>query len=102
MARIVAAACIIGVAVLTCAAQDAAATYPVRGVVLDRVSGQPIARVLVDANEDAVLTDNDGHFELNLPSGPRQINLRRPGYGGRGRGTWHAVTVGANLPELTL
>ena len=95
------AACIIGVAVLTCSAQDTSVTYPVRGVVLDRVSGQPIARVLVDANEDAVLTDNDGHFELNLPSGTRQINLRRPGYGGRGRGTWQAVTVGANMPEIT-
>jgi hypothetical protein len=82
-------------------AQDSAATYPVQGMVLDRVSGQPIARALVDANADAVLTDNDGHFELNLPGGTREINIRRPGYGSRFGGIAQAVTVGANMPDLT-
>lgn len=101
VAAIVAALCALCVSALTCAAQDSAASYAVRGVVLDRVSGQPIARAVVDADADAALTDNDGRFELNLPGGTRQINVRRPGYGSRGRGTGHAVTVGANMPDLT-
>lgn len=88
-------------AILSCAAQDAPTTYPVKGVVLDSVSHQPIARALVDASADAVLTDNDGHFLLNLPPGEAQITLRRPGYGARGRGISHAVRVGANMPDLT-
>lgn len=97
----IAAACALGLAVPCCIAQDSAATYPVQGMVLDRVSGQPIARALVDANADAVLTDNDGHFELNLPGGTREINIRRPGYGSRFGGIAQAVTVGANMPDLT-
>jgi len=40
--------------------QDAAATYPVQGVVLNTLTHQPIARVLVDASTDATLTDGDG------------------------------------------
>jgi hypothetical protein len=98
------AACALGATVFHCAAQDAAATYPVRGVVLNNVTHQPIARVLVDANTDAVLTDNDGHFELNLPEGQVQVNLRRPGYTVRragGGGMMHSVKVAANMPSLT-
>ena len=98
----IAAAWVLGAAAVCCMAQDSAATYPVKGVVLDRITNQPIARVLVDANEDAVLTDSDGHFELNLPGGTREINIRRPGYGSRYQGVARAVTVGANMPDLTL
>ncbi|MBB6144616.1 hypothetical protein HNQ77_002572 [Silvibacterium bohemicum] len=94
-------ACALGAATFRCAAQDAAATYPVRGVVLNNVTHQPIARVLVYANADAVLTDNDGHFELNLPAGQVQINLRRPGYTARRRGMMNSVNVAANMPDLT-
>lgn len=94
------AACLVMAAAFSCAAQDTPATYPVKGVVLDSVSRQPIARALVDANADAALTDNEGRFELNLPPGEAEISLRRPGYGARGRGVSHAVKVGANMPDL--
>jgi hypothetical protein len=82
-------------------ADSAAPIYPVKGVVLNSVTHQPIARALVDAHETAVLTDNDGRFELSLPAGGTQISLRRPGYGARGRATNHSVQVGANMPALT-
>ncbi|MFT4114805.1 MSCRAMM family protein [Silvibacterium sp.] len=62
------------------AQQDADAPITVEGTVVDGVSHQPIARVLVNAHEDATLTDNDGHFELHLPAGDTLIELRRPGY----------------------
>jgi hypothetical protein len=93
--------CAAGAASLCCAAQQTADTYPVKGVVLDSISHQPIARALVEANTDAVLTDNDGHFELNLPAGVTQMSVRRPGYGQHGREPGHVVRVGANMPDLT-
>jgi hypothetical protein len=92
---------VLGAAISLCAAQETTATYSVKGVVLDSVSHQPIARTLVDANSDAVLTDNEGHFELNLLAGTSPIRLSRPGYTSRGRGSEHLVTVGANMPDLT-
>ena len=99
--KILAAAYVCGAALISCAAQQAGDTYAVKGVVLDTVSHQPIARVLVEAGMDAVFTDNDGHFELDLPAGRTGINLRRPGYGSRGLSALHAVNVGANMPDLT-
>jgi hypothetical protein len=98
--RILAAAYVCGAALAVCAAQQTADTYPVKGEVLDSISHQPIARVLVETGIDAVLTDNDGHFELNLPAGEIGINLRRPGYGMRGQYMHHAIRVGANMPDL--
>jgi hypothetical protein len=84
------------------AQEQAAATYPVSGVVLNGLTRRPIARVLVDAQVDAVLTDGEGHFELKLPAGFSSINVTRPGFGiGRGRRDEHRVNVGANMPELT-
>lgn len=52
----------------------------VHGVVLDSVSHQPIARALVDGSSDAVLTDNEGKFEMTLPEGYANLQVRRPGY----------------------
>jgi hypothetical protein len=89
---------------LPCAAQEtssASTLYPVQGVVLDSVTHQPVARVLVDAQGTAVLTDNDGHFEFNLPAGEAFLNLRRPGYGNQGQASTHAIQVGADMPALT-
>jgi hypothetical protein len=94
-------ACASGAAVLACAAQDAPEAYPVRGVVLNSITRQPIARVLVDANSDAGLTNNEGRFELNLHGDFAQITVRRPGYNSSGRNGMHAVKVGANTPDLT-
>ncbi|HZD48707.1 MAG TPA: carboxypeptidase-like regulatory domain-containing protein [Silvibacterium sp.] len=83
------------------ASDEATQTYPVKGVVLDSVTGQPVARALVDSHESAVLTDNDGRFELSLPEGMVQISVKRPGYGSRGRSSNHMVRVGPSIPELT-
>jgi hypothetical protein len=90
---------------MTLAAQEssdsAAQTYPVRGVVLNSVSRQPVARVLVITEGISVLTDNDGRFELNLPAGFATITLRRPGYGPHRQTMSHTVLVGSNMPDLT-
>jgi len=83
-----------------CAAQDAPKVYEVKGVVLNSVTHQPIARALVDGQQDAVLTDNDGRFELHLAEGGTQIVVRRPGYSQKS-GIGHFVAVGANMPEFT-
>jgi hypothetical protein len=82
-------------------AQEVPPSYPVRGVVLNSVTRQPIARVLVDGREDAVLTNSEGHFELKLSEGTTQISIRRPGYNSTGFGAQHLVKVGANAPDLT-
>jgi hypothetical protein len=86
-----------------CRTQDTVATYPVRGVVLNSITHRPIARALVNGQEDAVLTDNDGRFELNLSEGTTQILVKRPGFGANriGMVRAHSVKVGANMPELT-
>jgi len=83
-----------------CAAQEAAKVYEVQGVVLNSVTHQPIARALVDGQQDAILTDNDGRFELHLPEGGTQIIVRRPGFSQQ-QGIGHFVAVGANLPAFT-
>ncbi len=57
--------------------------------------------MLVDAQGTAVLTDNDGHFEFNLPAGQAFLNLQRPGYGNQGQASTHAIQVGADMPALT-
>ncbi|MGA9667891.1 MAG: carboxypeptidase-like regulatory domain-containing protein [Terracidiphilus sp.] len=93
--------CVSSAAFLACAAQDAPESYSVRGMVLNSITRQPIARALVDANSDAVLTDNQGRFELNLHDSFTQINVRRPGYNSNGRNGSHPVRVGANMPDLT-
>jgi hypothetical protein len=93
-------ACWPGMATLSLARQ-APVLYPVSGVVLNSLTRQPIPRVLVEGETDGVLTDGDGHFELNFPEGMGQIQLRRPGYNSRGQDTTHAVHVGPNLPSLT-
>lgn len=73
----------------------------VRGVVLDRITKQPIARALVDAMFDAVLTDNEGRFELKLPEGNANLQLRRPGYSSPNSPT-RFLHVSATTPDLTL
>ena len=95
--------CALGAGVLSGTAQEKAATYPVRGAVLSSISHRPIARALVNAGEDAVLTDNDGRFELSLSAGIAQVIVRRPGYGANKVGMirTHSVKVGANMPDLT-
>ena len=93
--------CALGSFIFACHAQDAPATYPVRGVVLNSLTRRPIARALVDGQSEAVLTDNDGRFEINLAAGMGQITVRRPGYNLNGPMMVHPVKVGPNTPELT-
>ena len=73
-------ACALGTLIVIGRAQDAPATYPVRGVVLNSLTKRPIARALVDGLSDAALTDNDGRFEINLTEGITNVSVRRPGY----------------------
>src|SRR5580692_10148459 len=81
--RVALATCFVRIMlVASCAAQDAPATFPVDGVVENSLTHQPIARALVESVSDAVLTDNQGHFELHLPAGFERLNIRRPGYDG--------------------
>ncbi len=82
-------------------AQDAAQTYTVRGIVLNSISHQPMARVLVEEQSGAVLTDSNGHFELQLPAQMVTITARRPGFEGQNQGNARTVQVSANMPEVT-
>ena len=62
-------------------AQDTTSRPTARGVVLNTLTHEPIARALVQSGGDAVLTDSTGHFEVGLPSGSAgSIAVRRPGY----------------------
>jgi hypothetical protein len=94
-------ACAGGLLIGSLPAQESPPSYPVRGVVLNSVTRQPIARVLVDGHEDVVLTNSEGHFELNLSEGTTQISIRRPGYNSTGFEAQHVVRAGANTPDLT-
>lgn len=77
------------------------AKVTVHGVVLDQVTHQPIARALVDGNLDAVLTDKDGRFELTLPEGSENLQVRRPGYTAPETGM-HFVEISPTMQPLTL
>jgi hypothetical protein len=97
-------ACAPACAALFCAkvaSAQAPATYPVHGVVLNRITQEPIARALVDGQTDSALTDSGGRFELNLPLETNQIFVRRPGFTQRGQGVTHLVKLTANTPDLT-
>ncbi len=80
-------------------AQDSAQTYPVHGVVMNSITHQPIARALVEEQSDAVLTDSNGRFELQLPAQMVTITARRPGYD-QTEETTHTIQVSANTPEV--
>jgi hypothetical protein len=99
---VAAIACALGLAVVRCAGQEPPATYPVRGVVENSITHQPIVRALVDAEEngDSVLTDAEGRFELNLLEGDVSITVRRPGYS-QGMESRHMVKVSADIPALS-
>jgi hypothetical protein len=97
---LVASVCAPGIAIPSVAQQEPV-LYPVSGVVLNPLTHQPIPRVLVDGSTNAALTDGDGRFEIDLPEGLAQIQVRRPGYDSRGQNLTHAVQIGPNLPALT-
>ena len=79
-----------------------------RGVVVNRATGQPIARVMVypSAAAAAVLTDSAGRFSFpDLPLGTVQVRYHRPGYldplSGQDRAS-RSVTLTADSPEQVL
>ena len=93
---------LLGAGHIVCLAQDAPASYPVRGVVLNSLNHEPIARALVEASGTGVLTDGNGHFDLNLPAGSvTSLSARRPGYVAVASAN-HTVHVVEGLPELSL
>ncbi len=92
--------------------------YAVRGAVVNATTGQPVARALVNLNEEyAVLTGGDGQFSFdNLPAGMYMVSVRKPGYVGFGSGARsysihgaiprrmappHRIVVGPDMPSLT-
>src|SRR6266700_1152752 len=87
---------------LPCGAQEAQPSFKVSGVVRNRLNGQPIARALVDGQNDAVLTDRQGRFELRLPQGYTGLQVRRPGYSNREIGGVQRVSVDADISGLGL
>jgi hypothetical protein len=91
------------------------------GLVRDAATGQGVARALVRIEGDAdtgALTDGDGHFEIpNIPVGPQQVAVIRPGYIDRMfpsagsnnygleflvsiTGVGHNVMVAAEMPDV--
>ena len=80
--------------------ENSGQTYPVRGTVINSVTHQPIARVLANGQQDAVLTDGEGRFELQLAAGSSVLQLQRPGYTPSNEP--QIIQVGPDLPEITL
>jgi len=88
---------------------------PVRGLVLNGASGQPLARALVRIEGDAatgVLTDGQGRFEIpGLPIGPQIFQVLKPGFRDpaatkngndeQQQSAEHNVLVAAPMPDLT-
>ena len=94
-------ACMLALAPMHCAAQAEPVFDTVSGVVKDSLTGQPIERALVDAQNDAVLTDSEGRFELRLEEGAASIQVRRPGYVINRRASMRTLRVSANMKPLT-
>jgi len=94
-------ACALGLAPTQCAAQTEPVFSTVSGVVKDSLTGQPIERALVDAQNDAVLTDSEGRFELRLEDGVASIQVRRPGYVVNRGASMRTFRVSANMKPLT-
>ena len=96
--------------------QTTTARVSVHGVVLDAVSGESLPRALVRfiaGGNSGALTDGEGHFELvDIPTGPQQFEVIKPGYldemseaatatGGGGSGGFaHTVNVSAEMPDV--
>ncbi len=80
-------------------------TGTLRGSVVDSVTHQPIARVLVlpsvsaEGSVSAALTDATGHFTFtNVPAGTLQIRYKRPGYFAPGSRQEEAVRTLSFVP----
>jgi hypothetical protein len=86
----------------------------VQGIVRNSVTGEPLARALVQIEGDAntgTLTDGEGRFEIpGVPAGPQTFRIVKPGFrdrpypteeaGLQAEGPAHSVLVDAQMPEL--
>jgi Carboxypeptidase regulatory-like domain len=63
---------------------DSAARYPIRGTVVNSITGEPIRGALVQIYADrqrSVLTGGDGVFQFaDVPAGTVNLNVRKPGF----------------------
>lgn len=94
--------------------------YPVRGMVMNSITGQAVPGALVELNQDfAALTDGSGQFAFdNVPQRTYMVAVSKPGYRGFGhprqgmrfvsRGSVMAqlapdrrIEVGPDMPSLT-
>ena len=61
-----------------------AASYPVRGTVVNSVTGEPVRGALVQIysnRQHSVLTGGDGSFEFaDVPAGTVNLNVQKPGF----------------------
>src|SRR5215831_12988765 len=59
-------------------------TFSLSGTVVNSVTGEPVARALVQVyagGEQSMLTGPDGHFEFaGLPPAQTAVNAQKPGY----------------------
>jgi hypothetical protein len=76
-----------------------AATYTVQGVVLNKATGQPMVRALVESESEAAFTDKEGRFSLPMRAGSASLGVARPGYGDVSGSPIHSFTVIENTPE---
>jgi hypothetical protein len=54
---------------------------PLRGTVLDSVTGNPVHGALVQSSTRSTFTDSEGKFQLEaLPAGPTSVQAAKPGY----------------------
>lgn len=78
----------------------------ISGVVINSVTGRPVPRALVQAGEDATLTDGEGRFEFSHVTGDPIAGAMKPGYfldDAAAAGSWSAASQSEDRPlELRL
>ena len=84
------------------------ATATVHGVVINGLTRQPVAHVLVALEQSfvSVLTDNEGHFTFEgVPLGEVSLSARRPGFAdpsGSDRSVRRVTLAATSPPEVTV
>lgn len=80
--------------------------FTLNGTVVNSVTGEPIARALVQILgfvQRTAFTDTEGHFQIDgLPSGATNIDLQKPGYSSPQNGRMNRVNIGADTGAVVL